>query len=53
MGIEFSLFASMELIIFSPLLLCYSNGLKIYLIRVNQFLESIGETPINWQIPNI
>ncbi|MBD3878781.1 MAG: uracil-DNA glycosylase [Quinella sp. 1Q5] len=21
--------------------------------RVNQFLESIGETPINWQIPNI
>ena len=32
MGIEFSLFASMELIIFSPLLFCYSNGLKIYLI---------------------
>ena len=32
MGIEFSLFASMELIIFSPLLLCYSNELKIYLI---------------------
>lgn len=21
--------------------------------RVNQFLESIGETPINWQIPNL
>ncbi|MBQ4495696.1 MAG: uracil-DNA glycosylase, partial [Selenomonadaceae bacterium] len=21
--------------------------------RVNQFLESIGETPIDWQIPNI